>query len=140
MQSLKLEMWRLLQVRSSLTFRQTVECRFTETRTWYDKNMQSNVPYISFFTTQVNHLASVAKWFCVHLSTKWLWFWVPLLSLKPQIWRLLQARNYLIFRQTVDFRFTLKLVRDMIITYSQMHRTDKYSQHSSIIWPVSLIG
>ena len=32
--------------------------------------------------------------------------------------------------------FTLKCVRDMIITYSQMHRTDKYSQHSSIIWPV----
>ena len=24
----------------------------------------------------------------------------------------------------------------MIRTYSQMHRTDKYSQHSSIIWPV----
>ena len=32
--------------------------------------------------------------------------------------------------------FTLKLVRDMIITYSQMHRKDKYSQQSSIIWPV----
>ena len=32
--------------------------------------------------------------------------------------------------------FTLKLVRDMIITYSQMHRTDKHSQRSSIIWPV----
>ena len=29
--------------------------------------------------------------------------------------------------------FTLKRVRDMIRTYSQMHRTDKYSQHSSII-------
>ena len=28
----------------------------------------------------------------------------------------------------------------MIITYSQMHHTDKYSQHSSIIWPVSLNG
>ena len=32
--------------------------------------------------------------------------------------------------------FTLKCVRDMIRTYSQMHRTDKYSQHSSIIWSV----
>ena len=30
--------------------------------------------------------------------------------------------------------------RDMIITYSQMHRTDKYSQHSSIIWPVWVNG
>ena len=29
-----------------------------------------------------------------------------------------------------------KLVRDMIITYNQMHRTGKYSQHSSIIWSV----
>ena len=28
----------------------------------------------------------------------------------------------------------------MIRTYSQMHRTDKYSQHSSIIWPAWLNG
>ena len=28
----------------------------------------------------------------------------------------------------------------MTRTYSQMHRTDKYSQHSSIIWPVWLNG
>ena len=27
-------------------------------------------------------------------------------------------------------------VRDMTRTYSQIHRTDKHSQHSSIIWPV----
>ena len=33
---------------------------------------------------------------------------------------------------------TLKRVRD--ITYSQMDRTDKNSQHSSIIWPVELDG
>ena len=32
--------------------------------------------------------------------------------------------------------FTLKRVRDKTRTYSQMHRTDKYSEHSSIIWPV----
>ena len=30
------------------------------------------------------------------------------------------------------------LVRDMIRTYSQMHHTDKYSQHSSFIWSVWL--
>ena len=29
-----------------------------------------------------------------------------------------------------------KRVPDMIRIYSQMHRTDRYSQHSSIIWPV----
>ena len=30
--------------------------------------------------------------------------------------------------------FTLK--RDMTRPYKQMHRTDKYSEYSSIIWPV----
>ena len=35
--------------------------------------------------------------------------------------------------------FTLKRVRD-IRTCNQMQRTDKYSQHSSIIWPVWLNG
>ena len=37
---------------------------------------------------------------------------------------------------TIECGFTLKRVRDMTRTYSQMHRTDKYSEHSSIIWPV----
>ena len=31
-------------------------------------------------------------------------------------------------------------VRDMIRIYSQIHRTDKYSKHSSVIWPVWLNG
>ena len=51
-----------------------------------------------------------------------------------------QQRDSLTFRQTIACGFTQKLVRDMIITYSQMHRTDKYWQHSSIIWPVWLNG
>ena len=34
---------------------------------------------------------------------------------------------------TVECRFLLKHVRDMTRTYSQMHRTDKYPQLSSII-------
>ena len=37
---------------------------------------------------------------------------------------------------TIECGFTLKRVRDMTRTCSQMHRTDKYSEHSSIIWPV----
>ena len=41
---------------------------------------------------------------------------------------------------TKECGFTLKRVRDMIRTCSQMHYTDKYSQHSSIIWPVWLNG
>ena len=63
-----------------------------------------------------------------------------LLSLKLQVWRLLRARSSLTFRQTRECGFTLKLVGDMKISYSQMHRTDKYSQHSSINWPVWLNG
>ena len=62
-----------------------------------------------------------------------------LLSLKLQICHLLRARSSLTFRQTIDCRFTLKLVRD-IITYSQTHRTDKYSQYNSIISLVWLNG
>ena len=41
---------------------------------------------------------------------------------------------------TIECGFTLKPVHDMIRTYSQMHRTDKCSQHSSIIWPIWLNG
>ena len=41
---------------------------------------------------------------------------------------------------TIECEITVKHVHDMIRTYSQMHRTDKYSQHSSIIWPVWLNG
>ena len=48
------------------------------------------------------------------------------------------SKEFLDIQATIECRFTLKLVRDMIITYSQMHRTNKCSQHSSIIWPVWL--
>ena len=68
------------------------------------------------------------------LWTKWVWVWIPVLSLKLWIWRLLRTRSSLTIRQTIEYRFTLKLVCDMIATYSQMHRTEKYSWHSSIIW------
>ena len=62
------------------------------------------------------------------------------LSLKLQIWRLLRTTSSLTFRQTIGCGFTLKLVRNMIIIHNQMHQTDEYSQHSSIIWPVWLNG
>ena len=61
-------------------------------------------------------------------------------SFKLQISRLFLARSSLTFRQLYRCRFNLKRVLDMIITYNQMHRTDNYSQHSSIIWPVWIIG
>ena len=63
--------------------------------------------------------ASFAKWLSVRLRTKWLWVRILLLSLKLQIWHLLLARSSLTFRQTIEWGFTLKLKRDMIITYSK---------------------
>ena len=85
-------------------------------------------------------LASLATWLGVRLWIKWLWVRIPLQSFKLQIWCLLQARSSLIFRQTMECRFTLNLAGDKIVTYSQMHRTDTYSQRSSFIWPVWLNG
>ena len=63
----------------------------------------------------------------------WVWVPIPLLSLKLQIWCLFRARSPWTFMQTIERRFTLKHVRDMIITFSQMHRTNQYWQESSII-------
>ena len=56
-------------------------------------------------------------------------------GLKLQISRV-SSKEFLDIQATVECGFTLKPVRDMIRTYSQMHCTDKYSQHSSIIWSV----
>ena len=50
------------------------------------------------------------------------------------------SKEFLDIQATIECGFTLKRVRDMIKTYSQMHRTDKYSQHSSIIWLAWLNG
>ena len=45
-------------------------------------------------------------------------------------------KEFLDIRTTIEYGFTLKRVRKMIREFSQMHRIDKYSQHSSMIWPV----
>ena len=45
-------------------------------------------------------------------------------------------KEFLEIQVTAECGFTLNRVRDMVRTYSQMHRTDTHSQHSSIIWPV----
>ena len=50
------------------------------------------------------------------------------------------SKEFLDIQATVECGFILKLVRDMIKTYNQMHRKDKYSQLSSILWPVCLNG
>ena len=46
------------------------------------------------------------------------------------------SKEFFDIQATTECGFTLKHVRDMIRTCSQMHRTDNYSQHNSIIWPV----
>ena len=51
------------------------------------------------------------------LFANWLWVRIPLLSLKLKIWYLFKPRSFFTFRQTIEVRLTLKLVRDMIITY-----------------------
>ena len=50
------------------------------------------------------------------------------------------SKECLGIQATIECGFTLKRVRDMIRTYNQMHCTDMYSQHGSIIWPVWLNG
>ena len=46
------------------------------------------------------------------------------------------SKEFLDIQETTECVFTLKRVRDMTRTYSQMHRRDEYEEHSWIIWPV----
>ena len=78
----------------------------------------------------------MAKWFSVRLQTKWFWVWVQLQSLKTSDFAPALSKEFLDIQITIECGFTLKLVRDMTRTYSQMNRTDNYPEHSSIIWPV----
>ena len=45
-------------------------------------------------------------------------------------------KEFLDSQATIKGGFPLKCVRDIKKIYNQMHRTDKYSEHSSIIWTV----
>ena len=71
----------------------------------------------------------MAKLLSVRLRTKWFWVRIALQSLKLQILRLLRARSSLAFRETTEYRFTLKLVRDMILTYSHTYNSSMLSNH-----------
>ena len=68
------------------------------------------------------HNQSVRKWTLNYLSELANWL----------------SWSSLTLRQIYEYRFTQKAVHDMIKACSQMHRTDDYSQRSSIIWPVWL--
>ena len=55
---------------------------------------------------------------------------------KNEIWSLsdcnwTRSHNHLVQRRTLNHSAKILQPFDMIRTYSQMHRTDKYSQHSS---------
>ena len=60
----------------------------------------------------------------------------PVAVTSPSDFAPASSNELLDIQATIKCGFTLKCVRDMTRTYSQMHRTDKYSEHSSIIWPV----
>ena len=49
---------------------------------------------------------------------------------------LASSKDFLGIQATIERGFTLKRVHDMIRTYSQLHRTDKYSEHNSVIWSI----
>ena len=67
--------------------------------------------------------------FLASLQTKWLCVRIPFLSLKlvPVL-----SKEFLDIEATTECKFTLKRVRDMIITYRQIYRTDKYSQYNNL--------
>ena len=46
------------------------------------------------------------------------------------------SKEFIDIEANIECRFTLKRVRDMLRTSSKIHRTDNYSQHSSINWSV----
>ena len=46
------------------------------------------------------------------------------------------SKEFFDIQATKECGFTLKRVRDMTRAYTQMQRTDKYSEHNSIIWPL----
>ena len=48
------------------------------------------------------------------------------------------SKDFFDIKLTIECGFTLKFERDMIKTHIQIDCTDKYPQHSSIIWPVWL--
>ena len=92
----------------------------------------------------LNHLNKRAKWLsCVASTHLYSAFDCMFLSFQVRV----SDKDFQAFRfsdfhvrvsdiqATIECWFTLKGVRDMLRAYSQMHRTDKYSRHSPVIWP-----
>ena len=60
----------------------------------------------------------------------------PVAVTSPSDFAPASSKEFLDIQATAECGFTLKRVCDMTRTYGQMHCTDKYLEHSSIIWPV----
>ena len=54
--------------------------------------------------------------------------------------RPVSCKEFLDIQANIGCEFTIKCVRDMTITYSQLQSADKYSQLSSVIWSVCANG
>ena len=50
------------------------------------------------------------------------------------------SKEFVDCQETIESGFTVKQVRYMTRTYSQIDRADKYSEHSSIVWSVKPNG
>ena len=94
-------------------------CAYTVTYA-FEVNLQSVrthsqiAQYRYVLTTQINHLASLAKWFSHGLQTKWLWIRIALqpfltLNIAP-----VSIKEFLGIQVTTVYRFTLKHVCDII--------------------------
>ena len=74
-------------------------------------------PYIQVTATGFEPTTSLAKWLSVCLRTKCLWFESRCCHLNLDM-APASSKKFLGIQATIVCRFTLKLVRDMIITYS----------------------
>ena len=104
--------------------------------TWKEHTVKCTVQISTHKTTQ-SFKVSLAKCLSVRLRTKWLWVQMPLQSLKLQISHLFRSRHSFDTQQTIECRFTLKRVRDMIRTYyarKQIKKNDKATVIKDIIW------
>ena len=104
--------------------------------TWKEHTVKCTVQISTHKTTQ-SFKVSLAKCLSVRLRTKWLWVQMPLQSLKLQISHLFRARHSFDTQQTIECRFTLKRVRDMIWTYyarKQIKKNDKATVTKDINW------
>ena len=111
-------------------------------------NLVSTQPFSSWRNTQpFSQIGQMIKLCCEYLSVRCVWLYVLVVSRtrfrqnshSRVAW---MSRNSLLEAgaKSVECGFTLKRVGDMTRTFSQMHRTDKYSQHSKLIWLVWLNG